>query len=176
MSRFPHLATIELADLAERHRRALAAGAGHVLTYTDERLGAPDQLIAAALPSLARLRGLAVLADQADGPGAAITGMLAQTAAGVLRLLDRALAAHGSEHGYPIGPAHERVFVLAHAAIHAESDATGSFAPLGPLVDEAAEAVASAVNALPRDQIAACEALADAIGLLLTVYLAAAPD
>jgi hypothetical protein len=47
---------------------------------------------------VAQLRALALIADETDAPEA-ITGLLAREAARLLRLVDRALAAHGRDHG-----------------------------------------------------------------------------
>jgi hypothetical protein len=175
MRQLSHLPTIELAELPDRHRRAMAAGAGLVVGVAEEPRGAAHELVASALPSLAKLRGLAVLADASAAPDPDVTGALARTAAAALRLLDRALAAHGRAHDYPIDAWHERAITLAHAAIH-ELDAPTSCGWLGGLVDEAVDAVADVTMALHHDRLAVPEALTEAVGLLLVVHLAAAPD
>jgi hypothetical protein len=169
------LPTIELADLPHRQRQALAAGAGLVVEVAQEPLGTPDELVASALPSLARLRALAALADASDAPDPVVAGALARTAAATLRLLDRALVAHGRAHRYPIGVWRERASRLAHAAM-SELEAPPSCAWVGMLVDEAVDAVADATTALHHDRLGVPEALTEAGGLLLVVHLAAAPD
>jgi len=176
MSVFLHLATIGLSELHDRQRQALVHGAGLVIGLEDERRGAPDELVAAALPPLSRLRGLAVLVDTAEESSAPVAEAAARTAAGVLRLLDGALTVHGADHGYATDAWRERANALAHEAIHEAGEAAWSPGWFGRLVDESVDAVADATVALHRDHGGVPEALSDAIGLLLVVYVAASPD
>jgi hypothetical protein len=99
------------------------------------------------------------------------TSALALESAGALRLLDRALAAHGRNHGYLTDAWCQHAHVAAHLAIHAP-EREGA---LGARVDDAALALGRVVGGLHRDRFAVPEDLADAIGALLVVYLAGRP-
>ena len=57
-----HLADIDLAGWEHLHRRAMGMGCARVLDRDDERLAAPDELIALALVELVGLSALAVSA------------------------------------------------------------------------------------------------------------------
>lgn len=129
---------MSLDDLPLAHRRALAAGAGVWLTGEDERSSTAQELVALAVPALVRLRTSALLADAAPEPVAG-ESELALESAGALRLLDRALAVHGRDHGYVTDAWCRHAHVAAHLAIHA----AGREAALGSRVDDAAGAGAS---------------------------------
>jgi hypothetical protein len=85
----------------------------------------------------------------------------------VLRLLDRALAAHGRDTGYLVDAWLERAFEFAHARARVVSTLDPVELPLGVLVEASAEAVADVVMALHRDRLGVPEGLVDALASLL---------
>jgi hypothetical protein len=97
---------------------------------------------------------------------------LSQSAAAVLRLLDRALAAHAQAIGYATDTWLARTFECAHTRARLASSMAPEELPLGLLVDTAAEATADAVMALHRDPFDVPEALVDGLASLLVVYAA----
>jgi hypothetical protein len=64
------LSTVTPEQWHERYRAAVAAGRGCVICPDEERLAAPDELVALTLPELVRLGALALLADGNPGPRA----------------------------------------------------------------------------------------------------------
>ena len=170
MNQLAHLTHLSLDDLPLAHRLALAAGAGVWLTGEDERSSTAEELVALAVPALVRLRTSALLADAAPEPVAG-ESELALESAGALRLFDRALAVHGRDHGYLTDASCRHAHVAAHLAVHA----AGREGALGARVDDAALALGQVAVGLHRDRFAVPESLADAIGALLVVYLAARP-
>lgn len=68
MSPLEDLSTIAPEQWRELYRAAVAAGRGHVICPDQERLAAPDELVALTLPELVRLGALALLADGSPGP------------------------------------------------------------------------------------------------------------
>jgi len=84
------------------HRRALADGCGRVLDRESERVGAADELVALTVPELPSLGALAMLAESLPEPCPGCARALSHSTAGVLRLVDGALTAHGRDHGYPV--------------------------------------------------------------------------
>ena len=115
MNQLAHLTHLALDDLPLAHRLALAAGAGVWLTGEDERISTAHELVALAVPALVRLRTTALLAD-ADPEPVAGESELALESAGALRLLDRALAVHGRDHGYLTDAWCQHAHVAAHLA------------------------------------------------------------
>lgn len=174
MSPWQHLSTIGLEQWRELYRSAVAAGRGRMLDPEAERVAAPDELVALTLPALARLGAFALLADGASDCPSECATTLGREAAGVVRLLDRALAAHARDYGYPV------VAWLAHAshAAHATAGAVSRLEtdelPLSTSVEATAEAVASVVIALHRDRLGVPEGLVGALGSMLVVQVAAA--
>lgn len=166
------LAHLSLTDLPSHHRLAVAAGVGAVITAEDERLSDADELVALALPPLVRLRAIALLADVCDAPCDLLATDMAHVAASTLRLVDRALAAHGRQHGYLTAAWLQDAWHCAHAEIACTRHECPC--PTSCLVDQTAEALSSAILALPRDRLGVPEALADALGALLVIYLVAA--
>jgi hypothetical protein len=116
MNQLAHLTHFD--DLPLGHRLALAAGAGVWLTGEDERISTAQERVALAVPALVRLRTSALLADAAPEPVAG-ESELALESAGALRLLDRALAVRGRDHGYLTDAWCQHAHVAAHLAIHA---------------------------------------------------------
>jgi hypothetical protein len=101
VSALHRLPTVSPEHWSALYRQALAAGCGCVIGLQDERVASPDELVALALPGLVRLSALALLTDGTSDQPLECARALAREAAGVLRLLDRALAAHGRDQGYP---------------------------------------------------------------------------
>src|SRR4051794_13244572 len=83
------------------YARAIAAGSGVLVAPCDERVAATDELLASAIRGLLRLGTLAAVALVA-ADDTRCTAVLQRQAAAVLRVLDRALAAHGRDHGYDV--------------------------------------------------------------------------
>ena len=175
MSPLHHLSTVSPEKWRAQYRQALAAGCGHVIGLEHERLAAPDELVALALPGLVRLGAFALLVDGASAPSPECAGALAREAAGVLRLLDRALAAHGRDHGYRVAAWLEHALGAAQATAgvsRAEVDAM----PLSRIVLDAVDAVAAVAMALHRDRLGVPGELADALGSILVLHVAAAGE
>jgi hypothetical protein len=166
-----HLSTVSPEKWRAQYRQALAAGCGHVIGLEHERLAAPDELVALALPGLVRLGAFALPLDGASAPSPECAGALAREAAGVLRLLDRALAAHGRDHGYRVAAWLEHALGAAQASAgvsRVEVDAVA----LSSVVLEAVDAVAAVVMALHRDRLGVPGELANALGSILVLYAA----
>jgi hypothetical protein len=161
---------VALAQWRVLLRQAAAIGCGLMIGVEDERVAPPEELVALALPGLARLSALSLLADEAS---VGCASALSSEAAGVLRLLDRALAAHGRDHGYEPGAWVDHALASAQATAIGVSRAEAR-APLSRVVDDAVNAVASTITALHRDRIGVPGALADAIGSVLVLYAAGA--
>jgi hypothetical protein len=162
---FHDIAVAAPAQWRVRYRQATARGCGCVIGLEEERLAAPDELVAHTLPGLARLSALALLVD---GATIACAVALSREAAGVLRLLDRALTAHGRDHDYEVGAWLEHALGVAQATAIAVSRGEDR-APLSRVVFEAVDAVALAITALHRDRMGVPSALADALGAVLVL-------
>lgn len=176
MSPLHHLSTVSPQQWRALYRQALAAGCGWVIGLEDERPAAPDELVALTLPGLVRLGALALLADGTSDQPPECARALAREAAGVLRLLDRALAAHGRDHGYRVAAWLEHALGAAQATagdvFRVELDAM----PLSRVVLDAADAVAAVAMALHRDRLGVPGELADALGSILVLHVAAAGE
>jgi hypothetical protein len=166
------LSTIPAGDWPAIHRRALVQGRCEVLDPEDERLAAADELVALAVPALVRLIPVALIADGGSSRPRACARALRESAAPVLRLLDRALAAHARDIEYATDAWLERSFECAHVRAQMVSGMLPEDGPLGLLVEGAAEAVADAVMALHRDRFDVPQALVDALASLVVVYAA----
>jgi hypothetical protein len=170
-----HLSTLRPEKWRALYRQALAAGCGHVIGLEHERLAAPDELVALALPGLVRLGGLALLVDGTSDPSPECARALSREAASVLRLLDRALAAHGRDHGYRVAAWLEQALAAAQASAgvsRVEVDAM----PLSRVVLEVVGAVAAVAMALHRDRLGVPGELADALASILVLYVAGADE
>jgi hypothetical protein len=176
MNPLHHLSTVELEQWPELYRSAVAAGSGHMLDADAERVAAPDELVAVTLPALVRLGAFALLADGASDPPCECATALGRESAGVLRLLDRALAAHARDNGYAVLAWLEHAYRAAHATAGAVSGLDADELPLSTIVEATAEAAASVVIALHRDRLGVPEALAEGFGLILVVRVAATAE
>lgn len=67
-SRCTYLSTVSPETRRAQYRQAVAARCGHVIGVEHERLAAPDELVALALPGLVRLGAFALLVDGAFDP------------------------------------------------------------------------------------------------------------
>jgi hypothetical protein len=175
VSQLHHLSTVSCEKWRALYRQAFAAGCGDVIGLEHERLAAPDELVALALPGLVRLGGFALLVDAASEPAPECARALAREAAGVLRLLDRALAAHGRDNGYRVAAWLEHALGAAQATAgvsRVEVDAM----VLSRVVSEAVDAVAAVAIALHRDRQGVPGGLASALGSILVLYVAAAGE
>jgi len=170
------LSSVDLERWLDLYRRAVAAGCGRTLDPDAERVAAPDELVALALPALVRLGAFALLADGGCNPPSECAKALGREAAGMLRLLDRALAAHARDHGYPVGAWLEHACREAHATAGAASRLDTDEMPLSTIVEAAAEAVATVVIALHHDRLGVPEGLSDALGSILVVHVAATSE
>src|SRR4051794_6635574 len=101
MNPLRHLTSIPIDEWPQLYQRALAAGSGLTIDPELERVSAAGELVALTLPELVRLAALALIADGPDWPQECARAAR-QDAAAVLRLLDRALLAHGRDAGYTI--------------------------------------------------------------------------
>jgi hypothetical protein len=167
------LLTVKPPEWADVHRNAMAAGRGRVVHLEDERLAAAHELVALTLPGLPPLGAVATLMQASPELADECANALSQHAAAVLRLVDRALAAHGRDNGYRAAAwlehAYGRACERATAAATFERDRW----PFDTLVDATAEALAEVVIALHRDRLGVPEGLADALGSLLVLHAAA---
>jgi hypothetical protein len=168
----PDFATLSLEDWGCLYARAVGAGSGGMLALAEERLAATDELVAMAVTGFVRLGTLAALAAVSRG-AESYRVALGRKAAAVLRLLDRALAAHGREHGYDAAAWREIATSIACASGDDLADEEmDEPAPLIEALDRAAERIACAFVALPRDRMGVPAHLAEAIGPMLVVYAA----
>jgi hypothetical protein len=158
------------------YRQARAAGCGRVIGLEHERLAAPDELVALALPGLLRLGALALLADVDSELPLDCARALTREAASVLRLLDRALAAHGRDHGYRIAAWLEHTLVAAQVTACEVSRVAVDAMPLRGVVMDAVDAVAEVVMALHRDRLGVPAGLADVLGSMLVLHAAGARE
>ena len=114
MNPLEHLSRLRSDQWPQLRRRALADGRGCVLDPECERAAAAEELVALTLPELPSLGVLAMLAECRSEPCRECARALSHGAAGVLRLVDGALAAHGRDHGYPVTAWLEHAFEHAH--------------------------------------------------------------
>jgi hypothetical protein len=171
MDPFHQLLAVDSAEWRAAHRRAVASACGAVLQPDVERMAGPDELVALTMPALVRLAVAGVLADGGDSERSRLNaGALAGSAADVLRLLDRALAAHGRDTGYQVEAWLEDATRIAHIEAAAVSTVEVDDMPLGTVIEASADAVGDVVVALHRDRVGVPEGLAHAIGSLLIVY------
>ena len=173
MNPFNQLLTVDAAEWRKVHRRAVASARGRILDPDAERMAATDELVALTVPALSRLGVFALLAESSEEPSEACASVLGRNAAEVLRLLDRALAADGRDNDYPAAVWLEHAFRAAHSQATTVATLGMDDAPLTTIVEASAEAVADGVIALPRDRLGVPEGLADALGSLLVLYVAA---
>jgi hypothetical protein len=152
----------------------MAAACGRVLDLEHERVAAADELVALTLPEFVALGALAMLTEARPEPCRECMSGLSHNAAGVLRLVDRALAAHGRDNGYSAEPWLEHAFHDACVRAVAVSRLELDDLPVTTLVEAAAQALADVVIALHRDRIGVPEGLADALASLLGLYAAGA--
>src|SRR4051794_4542830 len=115
MSRALHLPHLSLGEWERLYSVAVAAGGGYVLNRDDERVAPSDELVALAAAELVDLGAVAALVGAREQVPEELAAILARCAAGPLRLLDRALAAHGREHGYQVDVWREYASVTACA-------------------------------------------------------------
>jgi hypothetical protein len=172
MNPFHPLLVIDATQWPNLHRRAVASARGRILGPDDEHMAATDELVALTVPVLARLGTFALLIEHSEQPPPACMRVLSCRAADVLRLLDCALAADGRDKDYPATVWLEHAFHRAHADAAAVSTSGMDEMPLTALVESGAEAVADVIIALRRDRLGVPEALADALGSLLVLYVA----
>ena len=167
------LSTVEPEEWRLLYREASAVGRGCVIEAELERTAAPDELVALTLSGLVRLGSYGLLADGSPGPAPGFADALSRESGSVLRLLDRALAAHGRDHGYPVAAWLDHALTAAHALALVSSRLAEAAMPLTILVEEAVDAVAAAVMALHRDRLGVAEELSFALASLLVLYVAA---
>jgi hypothetical protein len=146
------------------YTRAGSVGHGELVDPREERLAATDELLAAALPALMRIGGRLMTAAVVAGSAA-----VARDTAGVLRVLDRALAAHGRDHGYDVEA--WRSAAVTTAWVLADLPKGDGPAALAELIEEVTRQVAGVFVALPRDRLGVPERLADAIAHVLVVHV-----
>src|SRR3954451_15166715 len=114
MSPHARLSRIAPEEWSAVYRGALACECGRLLDCEDERLAVVDEFVALAVPALVRLRVIALVADGGPDVPPACVRALSGAAATVVRLLDRALAAHAREVGYVLEAWLEQTAARAH--------------------------------------------------------------
>jgi hypothetical protein len=172
MNPLEHLSGLRSAQWPRLRRRALADGRGCVLDPECEHAAAVEDLVALTLPELPSLGVLAMLAESRPEPCRDCARALSDGAAGVLRLVDGALAAHGRDHGYAVTAWLARAFEHAHGYALGVARLTCEESPATTLVVAAADALADVVVALQHDRLGVPEGLADALASLLALYAA----
>ncbi|WP_028066809.1 hypothetical protein [Solirubrobacter soli] len=146
-----------------QYHHATAAGCGEVVALAEERVAASDELVAASLVVL--LRAGCRLTAAAVGGGCVTGGhALTRDAAIVVRLLDRALAAHGRDNGYDVEAWRESAVTCAWTLGDEDEG------PDITLFDDIMRLVGEVVVALPRDRLGVPEYLSGAIGRALLAY------
>ena len=167
-------ATVPGLEWPALHAQAIALGCGAIVTVAEERVAGADELLAHAprelvlLGELAAFTSLPVLAEDCRQP-------LEHAAAGLLRVLDRALLAHGRDLGYRVDAWREHVTIsAATVAAMINRRADGDTWPLPASLLRVAARIADAQLALRRDRLGVPEHLVDAVSELLVVYAAAA--
>jgi hypothetical protein len=173
VSPLENLSTIAPEEWRELYRAAVAAGCGRVICRDDERLAAPDELLALTLPELVRLGSLAMLTEGCPEPPCEYAKPASCEAAVVLRLLDGALAAHARDHDYSVAAWLDNVSIVAHATACDIARREVDALRLETLVLDAAAAMAGVVIALHRDRIGVPEKLLEALGSVLVLHVAA---
>src|SRR3954466_8671821 len=113
----------------------------------------PDELVALTLSEFVRLGALSLLAAGSPDPPRGCAKLVSRNGVAVLRLLDRALAAHGRDHGYSVAAWLNRAVSVAHAIAGDIPRRETVAMPLGALVLDAVDAVARVVVALHRDRM-----------------------
>jgi hypothetical protein len=97
---------------------------------------------------------------------------VSREAVAVLRLLDRALAAHGRDHGYSVAAWLNQTVSVAHAVACGISQRDVDLL-LAARVLDAVDAVARVVIGLRRDRMGVPEELTEALGSVLVLHVAA---
>jgi hypothetical protein len=143
----------------EQHDHAIAIGRGEAVALEEERIAAADELAAATFEVLIRIGCRLPAADQ--------DAALAREAAAVVRLLDRALAAHGRDNGYDVGA--WRMSAVTCAWSLGDEECAGA-TWLATAIEDATRDIAQALLAIPRDRLGVPECLASALGHALVVY------
>jgi hypothetical protein len=116
------------------HRRAVASEYGTVVHADAERMAGPDELVALAVPALVRLAVAGLLVDGDPECSQVCAGALAESAAEVLWVLDRALAArppHRLSGRGLVGPCHPHAHIEAAAVSTFEMEDM----PLGTVIE-----------------------------------------
>src|SRR4051794_2913006 len=152
MNALRHLKRIPVDECPQLYQRALAAGSGLTIDPELERVSATDELVALTLPELVRLGALAVIADGPDWPQECARAAR-QDAAAVLRLLDRALLAHGRDAGYTVDAWREHASIDAFTMVGVVAAMQPDEQPHTTMIEAIAEAIASVVVALHRDRV-----------------------
>jgi hypothetical protein len=172
MNPFHQLLALDATQWPNLHRRGVASARGRILRRDDERLAATDELVALTVPLLTQLGSFALLVENSEEPLAPCMSVLGRKAADVLRLLDCALAADGRDNDYPAAVWLGHAFRAAHTQAAVVATSGIDEMPLTSVVEAGAVAVADVIIALPRDRLGVPEALADALGELLVLYVA----
>ena len=149
-----HLPTLTLDGVGRAlSARRRAPGSGQVLTRDAERVAATDELVALVPLRLVELAPVAALVGPWREVPARVQQITARSAAGAVRLLDAALAAHGRDHGYDVGAWRTQACTTACALADALADDPDETRPLYCAVEHSAERLAGVLRALPRDRL-----------------------
>src|SRR5436190_2250060 len=152
MNPLRHLKSTPVDEWPQLYQRALAAGSGLTIDPEIERVSAADELVALTLPEPVRLGALAVIADGSEWPRECARAAR-QDAAAVLRLLDRALLAHGRDAGYTVDAWREHASIDAFTMVGVVASMQADEQPHTTMIEAIAEAIASVVIALHRDRV-----------------------
>ncbi len=156
-------------DWPTLHRQAIADGCELAISRDEERIAAVDELLAATLRELVTLGELAGIAGITGGGGREI----ALGSAALVRLLDRALLAHGRENRYDAGTWRQRTVELAFAGAVLLEQANPEENPLPDTLRRVARTIGQVIVAIPRDRLDVPDLLAYATSDALVIYAAA---
>ena len=162
-------------DWPALYRFAVAAGCERCLAADEERVAAADELLSHALPELVLLGELAAAARQRQ-PNPCDRRALRDATASVVRLIDRATAAHARDHGGPLEQWRDDATTTAAAvAAFLDRDPEPERGLLSGTLERGAREIADALLALRRDPRAVPSHLIGAAGEFLVVFAASGP-
>lgn len=151
---------------------AVASGRERCMSVSEERIAACDELLARSFQELVRLSRYAALASRPT-PADKRRRFIERSSAGLIRLLDRALAAYARERQQDISDA--RAAIASGASFEASELFTYSTAdpwPLPSAVDRTAHHLARALTAYTHDRKQLPEHITMAAAELLVIYAA----
>jgi hypothetical protein len=172
VSTVERLSGVGLDKWEHLYGRAVASGCGWLVAPEEERIAPAYELVAQTVAALCRLGAFAMVVDAVRGAEPQCAAALARESAAALRTLDRALAAHGRDHGYDVTAWLERAVRAACATAGELLTMPADEWPLSWALEQAAAYMAVAVVDLHEQLMGVPEALAEAMGCLLAVHAA----